>query len=90
MCESKTQASKTRLFSISYRNSETFNYGFEKSFEKKYFFLLYSTALGNLFTIEAVSKCFPLTAGFKIKSKIPDFERGKAIPPMAGLATGIH
>ncbi|MBW2607047.1 MAG: hypothetical protein JRD05_05360 [Deltaproteobacteria bacterium] len=28
---------------------------------------------------EAVSKCFPLTAGFEIKSKIPDFERGKAI-----------
>jgi len=29
--------------------------------------------------LEAVSKCFPLTAGFEIKSKIPDFERGKAI-----------
>ncbi len=26
---------------------------------------------------EAVLKCFPLTAGFKIKSKIPDFERGE-------------
>jgi hypothetical protein len=28
-----------------------------------------------------MAKCFPLTAGLKIKSKIPDFERGKAIPP---------
>ena len=30
-------------------------------------------------SFEPVSKCFPLTAGFEIKSKIPDFERGKAI-----------
>ena len=36
--------------------------------------------------IEAVPKRFPLTAGFKIKSKIPDFERGKA----KILTTGIH
>jgi hypothetical protein len=30
---------------------------------------------------EAVSKCFPLTAGFKIK---------EGDPAMAGLTTGIH
>jgi len=32
-------------------------------------------------TTEAVSKCFPLTAGFKIK---------EGDPAMAGLTTGIH
>ena len=26
------------------------------------------------YKFKAVSKCFPLTAGFKIKSKVPDFE----------------
>jgi hypothetical protein len=32
-------------------------------------------------SFEPVSKYFPLPAGFEIKSKIPDFERGKVIPP---------
>jgi len=44
--------------------------------------------MAKVYTREAVSKCFPLTAGFKIKSKIPDFERGKAIPPRGGRQKG--
>ena len=38
---------------------------------------------------ETFEKCFPLLAGFKFKSKIPDFERGKANPPpnFGGLTT---
>jgi hypothetical protein len=36
---------------------------------------------GKFFRNEAVSKCFPLTAGFKIK---------EGDPAMAGLTTGIH
>jgi hypothetical protein len=35
---------------------------------------------------ETFEKCFPLLARFKFKSKIPDFERGKA----KILTTGIH
>jgi len=52
---------------------------------------------------EAVSKCFPLTAGFKIKSKIsrtlsglkiPNFERGRKAKiintPLKYSGTGIN
>ena len=39
------------IFSISYKNFETFGQDFEKSFEKKDVFLLYSAALGALFNI---------------------------------------
>jgi len=47
----------------------------------------------KIMLIEAVSKCFPLTAAFKIKSKFPDFERGKAkilTTPLKYSGTGIH
>jgi len=30
-----------------------------------------------VFDSETFEKCFPLLAGFRFKSKIPDFERGK-------------
>jgi len=49
--QDKTADLKTLIVSISYKNFERFRESLEKSFEKKYVFLLYSAALGALFNI---------------------------------------
>ena len=49
--QDKTADLKTFIVSISYKNFERFRESLEKSFEKKYVFLLYSAALGALFNI---------------------------------------
>jgi len=48
--------------------------------------MTYASIGSNSIDGEAVSKCFPLTAGFTIKSKIPDFEPD--VPPRGGRQKG--